>query len=158
MEKEILNKKALTSIRETKNTEVDNNESRLNLDDQSNIFTSEVKKLSSAQYMMGVCKDFCIKIASFIWSWIVTIGLAFVNIFVSVYKIFRHGSIIVGRFFKDLAFKFKYSDKWGKLSFVFFGSGSLAHKQYVNGILYLLFEIGYILFFALTFKWYLEFR
>ena len=150
MEKEILNKKALTSIRETKNTEVDNNESRLNLDDQSNIFTSEVKKLSSAQYMMGVCKDFCIKIASFIWSWIVTIGLAFINIFVSVYKIFRHGSIIVGRFFKDLAFKFKYSDKWGKLSFIFFGSGSLAHKQYVNGIFYLLFEIGYILFFALT--------
>ena len=150
MEKELLYKKALKSIKQKENTESGEVESRLNLDDNSDIFTKEVKKMSTGEYLLGVAKNICIKVASFIWSWIVTIGLAFVNIFVSVYKFIRYGTLAVGRFFKNLAHKFKYNDKWGKLSFIVFGAGSLGHKQYVNGIMYLLFEIGYIVFFALV--------
>ena len=150
MEKELLNKKALKAIRHKENTHGVEIESRLNLDDNSDIFTKPVKRMSTGEYLLGVMKNLCIKIASFVWSWIVTIGLALVNIFVSVYKIVRYGSLAIGRFFKNLGHKFKYNDKWGRLSYIVFGAGSLGHKQYINGILYLLFEVGYILFFALV--------
>ena len=41
-----------------------------------------------------------------------------------------------------------YGDWKTRLSFLFMGSGMIAHKQYVKGIFYLLFEIIFILFFA----------
>ena len=145
MEKDILKRKALKSIHSIKNAQ-DADDKRLNFEENSDVFTKEVKPLSTGEYVLGVLKNLCIKVASFIWSWIVTIGLAFVNIFVSVYKFARYGTLAIGRFFKSLGHKFKYNDKWGRLSFIFFGAGSLAHKQYVNGIMYLVFEIGYILF------------
>lgn len=145
MEKDILKRKALRALKEDRNTHEDE-ESRLNFNEDSDVFTKEVKPMSTFEYLGGVCKNFCIKIASFIWSWIVTIALAFVNIFVSVYKFVRYGTIAVGKFFKNLAHKFKYNDKWGKLSFFIFGAGSLGHGQIVNGIMYLAFQIGYILF------------
>lgn len=150
MEKELLYKKALKSIKQKENTGNNEVESRLNFDDNSDIFTKPVKRMSTGEYLLGVLKNLCIKVASFVWSWIVTIGLAIVNIFVSVYKFVRYGTLAIGRFFKNLGHKFKYNDKWGRLSFVFFGAGSFGHKQYINGILYILFEIGYILFFALV--------
>lgn len=145
MEKDILKKKALRALKISKSTQSDE-ESRLNFNEDSDVFTKEVKPMSNLEYLGGVCKNFCIKIASFLWSWIVTIGLAFVNIFVTVYKIARYGTLAIGRFFKNLGHKFKYNDKWGRLSFIVFGAGSFAHKQYINGLLYILFEIGYILF------------
>ena len=149
MEKDIFNKKALKSIRSIKSTQ-NSEESRLNFNEDSDVFTKEVKPLSTFEYALGVCKNLCIKIASFIWSWIVTIALAFVNIFVSVYRFARYGTVKIGRFFKDLGHKFKYNDKYGRLSFFIFGAGSLAHKQIVNGVMYLVFEVGYILFMALA--------
>lgn len=149
MEKDILKKKALKSLKINKNTHEDE-ESRLNFNEDSDVFTKEVKPMSTLEYLGGVCKNLCIKIASFIWSWIVTIALALVNIFVTVYKVARYGTLAIGRFFKNLGHKFKYNDKWGRLSFLIFGAGSLGHKQIVNGIMYLVFEIGYIIFFILV--------
>ena len=145
MEKDILKKKALRALKENKNTHEDE-ERRLNFNEDSDVFTKEVKPMSTFEYLGDVCKNFCIKIVSFIWSWIKTIVLAFVNIFVSIYKIARYGTLAIGRFFKNLGHKFKYNDKWGRLSFFIFGAGSFGHKQIVNGILYLGFQIGYILF------------
>lgn len=145
MEKDILKRKALRALKENKNAHEDE-ESRLNFNEDSDVFTKEVKPMSTFEYLGGVCKNLCIKIASFFWSWIVTIGLAFVNIFVTVYKFARYGTLAIGRFFKQLGHKFKYNDKYGKLSFFIFGAGALAHGQIINGIMYLVFQVGYILF------------
>ena len=58
-------------------------------------------------------------------------------------------------FFKKLAKPFVtlydafvYGDRKTRLSFLFMGFGMIAHKQVLKGLLYLLFEIIFILFFA----------
>lgn len=68
---------------------------------------------------------------------------------------------IVGRFFATLGknvrkfclnigHMWRYNDVWGRASFFVFGLSSIKHGQIVNGVLYILFEIGYIVGFALN--------
>lgn len=80
-----------------------------------------------------------------------------IDIFVSLYNIIKsagvgiyHGVNKLGKGVKSLAHMFRYNDLWGRLSFLFFGLGSLAHRQIVNGILFLAFEVGYIVAFILN--------
>lgn len=133
-----------------------NNNEYLNQEDKNlvfsnnNVFNEKVEKLSTFSYMLSSLKDFFVKLGLFIWDWLITIVKALLNIFVTIYKIIRYGIFIIYKFFKDLFHKFKYNDWAGRLSYIIFGTGSLRHGQIVNGLLYLIFEIGYIIFFILS--------
>ena len=52
--------------------------------------------------------------------------------------------------FLEFGLRFSSSSKRAKASFFVMGLGQILYKQYIKGILYLLSEIGFILFFALT--------
>ncbi len=82
--------------------------------------------------------------------WILDLLLSMVlsigHFFKVVGLVFYKGAIKVYRFFRQKVIQFKENDLSGRLSFVFFGASSFAHGQIVNGIFYILFEIGYILF------------
>lgn len=74
-----------------------------------------------------------------LWAFVVYIGKGILAATVGVY-----------RFFKRKAHQFYFNDLPGRLSYIFFGASSFANKQIVNGILFLGFEIGYIIFFAVA--------
>lgn len=85
--------------------------------------------------------------------WIVDL---FLSMFMSLWhfiKILGYGSyklcLNIGKFFKRKAHQFKYNDVGGRLSFIFFGSGSFAHGQIGNGIIYIVFEVAYLVLFGI---------
>ncbi len=81
---------------------------------------------------------FVLSLFTSLWSFFVFVGRGAVALVLGIYK-----------FFKRKCHQFKYNDTAGRLSFFFFGSSSFSHKQYVNGAMYLIFEIGYIVLFAI---------
>ena len=122
----------------------------MNIENKSSeIFTKQVKPISPFKYFLmnlgeSLLKlllwvlSFVVSIFTALWSFVKTIGVGIYKCALGVYK-----------FFRRKCHQFKYNDKFGRLSFVFFGTSALAHKQVVNGIMYLVFEIGYIILFAL---------
>lgn len=85
------------------------------------------------------------KVVLFVWD----IVWAIISLFIKIYYFFIHAYSHIKKWVLDVGHKFRYNDLPGRLSFVFFGTSSFAHKQYVNGALYALFEVGYIVVFAL---------
>ena len=83
--------------------------------------------------------DLVFSMFSSLWHFIKLLGIGIVK-----------GVIQIGKFFKRKAHQFKYNDWSGRLSFVLFGASSFKHKQIVNGILYILFEIVYITMFIMN--------
>ena len=81
-------------------------------------------------------------VVDLLWSMVTSLAHFFKMIGVGAYK----GAIGIYKFFKRKVIQFKNNDLSGRLSYIFFGASSFAHKQYVNGVLFVLFEIGYILF------------
>ncbi len=121
----------------------------LNQNQKENVFTKEVKPLSWHTYFFqsflnilgSLCKkllDLLVSIFVSLFSFLVAISAGLVKACYSVYK-----------FFKRKVHQFIYNDKYGRLSYVAFGIGSIKHGQIVNGILYLIFEVAYIVLFIL---------
>ena len=52
----------------------------------------------------------------------------------------------IGKFFKEYGSRFAKGDGATKLSYIIMGAGNMAHKQFAKGVLFLLTEIGYIIF------------
>lgn len=67
-----------------------------------------------------------------------------------VYRGLTKGTLALWKGIKSLGHKFRYNDIWGRLSFGLFGVSHLAHRRYFNGLVMLVFEIVYIVFFALN--------
>lgn len=117
--------------------------------EQTNVFTQKAHTINPVLY-------FFMSFFGTIWKGILWLLDFVFSMCVSVYQFFKMVGIgiydyalkFVG-FFKRKAHQFKYNDKSGRLSYGVFGFSALANKQYVFGILYLVFEIGYILLFAL---------
>ena len=114
------------------------------------IFTKKVKPIHPVKFFFMSLGESLLKLALWaggfilslftsLWSFFVFVGRGAVALVLGVYK-----------FFRRKAHQFKYNDKAGRLSFIFFGSSSFAHKQIVNGVMYLIFEIGYITLFVLS--------
>ena len=113
------------------------------------IFTKQVKPIHPVKFFFMSLGEsllklvlwvggFILSLFTSIWSFLVFVGRGAVNLVFGIYK-----------FFKRKCHQFKYNDVSGRLSFAFFGSSSLAHKQIVNGVMYLIFEIGYITLFVI---------
>lgn len=88
------------------------------------------------------------------------IGLWAIDLIISIFSSIGHFIKLIGKalkhltigtylFFENKIRQFKYNDRSGRLSFFVFGASSFKHKQYANGALFILFEIGYIVFLAL---------
>lgn len=69
---------------------------------------------------------------------------------VVVYRAATKGTMALWKGIKSIGHKFRYNDIWGRLSFGLFGVSHLAHRRYFNGLVMLVFEIVYIVFFALN--------
>ncbi len=69
------------------------------------------------------------------------------NACIVVYKLFTKGLIAVWKALKSIGHKFRFNDWAGRLNFVVFGTSSFTHKRYLNGALYLIFEIVYVVCF-----------
>ena len=119
-------------------------------EEKNSVFTKKVEPVGRFKYaMMGIGQGLLrllLWVANFVLSIFVSLGLAIWTAIKGVYK----GVLAIGRFFKRKAHQFRYNDAWGRLSFVVWGAGSVGHGQIVNGILYFLFEVAYILGFVLN--------
>lgn len=107
--------------------------------------------LSPIKYYFNGFVDACVKAGKWLFSFVIDVCRAFLSIFIGIYKIIKGIFIGVYNFFSIKIYRyFKEDDIWGKLSYVFLGTSSLANKQYVNGFLYVLTEILYIVYMVLT--------
>ena len=68
---------------------------------------------------------------------------------IAVYNLVVKGAVALYNGVKSLCHKFRYNDWSGRLSYLLFGVSYFRHGRYVNGALMLLFEVGYIVLFAL---------
>lgn len=125
------------------------NNSTINNESPTNVFTEKPHIINPFVY-------YCMSFAGTIWKgirWVIDFVLSmFISIAlfgkmvgVGIYQYFLK---FIG-FFKRKAHQFKYNDRNGRLSFGIFGFSALANKQYTFGIMYLVFQIGYILLFIL---------
>ena len=113
------------------------------------IFTKQVKPIHPAKYFLISVGEFFKKIGLWVLGFFTSIFLALYNLILTIGKFFYKGALAIYRFFRRKAHQFKYNDKSGRLSFFFFCSSSLKHGQLVNGIMYLVFEVGYIVLFII---------
>ena len=113
------------------------------------IFTHEVKPIPPVKFFFMGLGESALKLLKWVLDLLITIVTSLGAFFLMVGK--GAVALVIGifNFFKRKCHQFKYNDKWGRLSFILFGMGNLGHKQIVNGVMYLIFEIGYIVLFAI---------
>lgn len=102
---------------------------------------------------LSVWYSFCSGSWSFIkwiFGWIISILQALLSIFTGIGNFFIKLYGFIKNGVKDLYHKFHFNDLSGRLSFVLFGSSSFAHHQYTNGVLYIVFEIAYLVLFGIS--------
>ena len=117
--------------------------------EMNSVFTKKVEPVGRVKYaLMGLGQGILhllLWVVNFVLSIFVSLGLA---IWAGIKGVYR-GILALVNFFKRKAHQFRYNDIWGRLTYVVWGAGSIGHGQIVNGILYFLFEVGYIVCFAL---------
>lgn len=85
-----------------------------------------------------------------ICNFFVNIGKGFVRFLKKIPKFFVKLGKLIASPFIFLYDTFFYGDYKTRLSYLIFGFGNLTHKEYIKGILYLLFEIAFIAFLAIV--------
>ncbi len=113
------------------------------------VFTKKVHPISPAVY-------FFTSVLNAIWKGVYWLLDLIFSMFSSIFHFIKiigvgiyNGAIGIVNFFKRKVHQFKYNDKAGRLSYFLFGYSSFSHKQYTNGVLFALFEVVYILMFAI---------
>lgn len=129
---------------------MENRENKVNNSSEKSVFTEEVELLSQKQYFINSVGEACLKAVLWVVDFILSIFLSLGNFFLMVGKGAVKGFFAFINFFKRKAHQFKYNDIFGRISFGVFGVSSIRNKQFVNGIFYFLFEVGYIIFFILV--------
>lgn len=114
----------------------------------SNVFLEKPHVMSRGLYVLKTIGEFVWKfiyrIFDFVFSMFLSIWHFIKLIGVGAYK----GVIGIYNFFKRKCHQFRYNDVYGRVSFGVFGVSSLKHKQYFNGVLYLVFEVAYLVLFC----------
>jgi arabinogalactan oligomer/maltooligosaccharide transport system permease protein len=147
MEKKVINPdEEKTSVKTNKTEE----NSSMELAKTSNVFTEEVKLISKPVFVLQGIGNALLKGILWVLDLILSMFLSLGRFFYTIYKGVYKGAILIYRFFKRKVHQFKYNDWSGKLSYLVFGASSFKHGQIVNGCLYLLFEIAYIVFFIVN--------
>ena len=71
---------------------------------------------------------------------------AIVNFFLKIGRFFKNAGLAVAREFKDIAVTFKNGDVHTKLSYLVMGWGCIRRGQILRGLMFLLFEIVFIVY------------
>lgn len=114
-----------------------------------NVFTKKVEPINRFVYFLMELGQTLLGALMWVVNFVVSIFVSLGEFFITVGKGIYKGAIGIYKFFRRKCHQFKYNDVWGRLSFIFFGAGSFGHKQIINGILYLLAEVGYIILFVI---------
>lgn len=130
------------------NEKKEENES-LKFDNSENVFTREVKPINRFVYFLMELGQTLLGALMWVVNFVVSIFISLGEFFITIGKGIYKCAIGIYKFFERKCHQFRYNDVWGRLSFIFFGMGSFGHKQIVNGILYIVSEIAYIVCFAL---------
>ena len=105
-----------------------------------------MKRYSDLEYLeLNKFQRFFYKVALFF----VGIPRWFLNLFISIGKFFAKAGIAIKNEFVDVFMTFKNGDWKTRLSFVVMGFGNLARGQILRGVMFLLFEIVFILYMVL---------
>jgi ABC-type sugar transport system permease subunit len=115
---------------------------------QDSIFVDRIEPLPMNKVILngiwGFLKGLAFKVADALWTVLKTLYSIVLGFFIFLYK----AALGIVKWARELIRKFRFNDGAGRLSFVFFGASSFKNKQWFNGILYLGFEIAYILLFV----------
>lgn len=113
-----------------------------------NVFTEKA-------HQMGKTKNFFINLGNALLKILLWLLDLVLSMFTSLWHFIKLFGIGVATGFKKIylfikrkCHQFKYNDWSGRLSFFIFGASSFKHKQIVNGVMYVLFEILYIVMFV----------
>lgn len=114
-----------------------------------NVFTQEARTINPVIYFFISVLNSILGLVKWLVDLVLSMFLSLAEFFkmvgIGAYK----GVLGFVNFFKRKAHQYKYNDKEGRMSFGLFGASSFAHKQYVNGVLFALFEVGYIVLFII---------
>lgn len=121
----------------------------LDFDNSENVFTREVKPINRFVYFLMELGQTLFGALMWVVNFIVSIFISLGEFFITVGKGIYKGVIGIYKFFERKCHQFRYNDIWGRLSFIFFGMGSFGHKQIINGILYIVSQIAYIVCFVI---------
>jgi arabinogalactan oligomer/maltooligosaccharide transport system permease protein len=121
----------------------------INLSEKDSVLTDVVEPIDPVKYFFMNLGKSLLKILLWILDLLYSIVLSLGHFFAIIGKGIYKGVFYIERFFQRKYHQFRFNDWSGRLSFVLFGSSSFKHHQIGNGILYILFEIGYIIFMAL---------
>lgn len=116
---------------------------------ENKIFTAKPHQMSHLTYIGKTIGEYLLKLVLWLvdlvvsmftslWHFIKLVGVGIVK---GIKKIYL--------FFVRKRHEFRFNDIYGRLSFVIFGISALAYHQYAFGVMYLLFEVGYIVLFVL---------
>lgn len=93
--------------------------------------------------------NFLISVAKQALSFLMLFVKAFLNIFVGLYKIIKNGAIKVWKFIVNYFKTFKNHSYRTKLSYFFMGSGHAFMRRPFKTIMYMILQIGYIVYMVL---------
>ncbi|MFA5762976.1 MAG: sugar ABC transporter permease [Bacilli bacterium] len=112
----------------------------------SALANTDVKPISKSEYFFKEIGQGLVKAGKWLLVFFLDILKAFANIFVFAYKGIKSLVLRVERLFQKTARHFKEVDGTGKTSFFIMGFSSIKSGQIVNGILYMLAQVGFIIF------------
>lgn len=103
------------------------------------------------RFGMGFLK-FAVKLLAFSLGIVIevlrAVGVIIKGIFVGIFKLF----IGIGKVFRGAFRIFREVDWAGKLSFLFLGVGQIKRKQYLDGFVFLILEIAFLMFMFIPFS------
>lgn len=127
---------------------IDETNVNLSIDKKETVLTREVKQIPMPLFIIQNIGKSLLKmlfwILDLLFSMFVSLYQVLKIVVFGLYKVY----LVVKNFVKRKYHEFKFNNISGRLSFVFFGASSFKHKQIGNGILYSVFEVIYILLFA----------
>ena len=113
------------------------------------VLNKSVEPMSKQKFYALTAFDALKKVVLWVVDLVFSVFLSIWNFIKIIGRGIYQATIVTFNFFKKKYHQFKFNDLAGKLSFFIFGASSFKNKQYANGVLFLAFEIGYILFMIL---------
>lgn len=120
-----------------------------NLKNNTEVFKKEPHVSNKIVHFFITCWEYIFKLIYWIYDLVLSMFLSIWHFIKLVGKGCAKGFKGFINFFKRKAHQFRYNDTSGKVSFFVFGVSSFKHKQYVNGVLYIIFEVCYIVLLSL---------
>ncbi|MDD4154611.1 MAG: hypothetical protein PHT30_04325, partial [Bacilli bacterium] len=127
-------------------TDFEDKKPEIDFESMSSLANVDVKPISKSTYFFRELGSGLLKFGKWILSFLFDIIKALGNIFVFAYKGLKSLILSIGRLFQKHIRHFQEVDGSGKASYILMGFSSIKNGQIVNGIMYMLSEIIFIVF------------